>query len=138
MSESDSTDKPTLEVVKDKRDTTAHIVTRKKQRFVRSSIRAKITQKRIAEAMQVSIPTLKKYYTNELKKGEIDLPELAVNKLYKYLNRDIDASNLEAQEKQAKMAEKVLRSHGWKPSLEEGSLAELPRILVSVKKPTSG
>ena len=135
MSESD---KPTLEVVKPKRDTTAHIVTVKRKRYVRASVRAKSSQKKIAEALGISVPTLRKYYMTELRKGELDLPVVAINQLYKYLNADIPSTNLEALEKRARLAEKVLRSHGWKPSLEEGSLVELPRVVVSVKKPSEG
>ena len=133
MSESDKTK---LSAVPAIGADTSHKPTEKYRRFVRMAVRAKTTHKEIAEALQISKPTLYKYYKPELKKGKIDLPRVAASKVYAFLNKDFE--EIDMQEKQARLGVKVLRSHGWKPSLEGDTDNSLPQLVINVKKPSEG
>lgn len=110
-----------------------HSPTEKNKRYVRAASRAKCKIKDIAKALNISEMTLKKYYSDQLAKGNTDLPRVAQDKLYNFLNKDFTGQP-DLEKEQAKIAMQYLRSDTLKKQEDENLMQSLPSIIAGVKK----
>lgn len=110
-----------------------HVPTSETRKFVREATRARINQDKICRHLGITEPTLRKHYRAELDGGSIDVPQLAINKVYEFLSIQAEGRYAQAlQREQAKVALDALKSHGFHQGIDINVNKELPRIVTEV------
>lgn len=114
----------------------AHKPTEKLKEYVRGAARARESKSSIARTIGIGRDTFDKHYGELYAEARHEIPNLAQNVIYEFLGDNFDSLSENGKKimrkEQAQLAEKVMRSHGWKQGYEIEGVKELPPINITV------